>query len=617
MNKTTKILTRSMAAAALIMGWGACTDDYFDVESATEGGNATESLWELIQKNPNLSDFAEVCKAAKFYTNEYKPSTGYTFKDLLDGQTVLTVYAPVNGTFNKDSLLALAENEGYKLQNQFMANHIVRFRHEFVGNSVDSVVALNSKWSVVDNGAQTYRGVHVAEAYNYSARNGVLHTIKEPAKFNYSLYEYLRDPQGYDLFSAYFMTGDTASFNASASIPGDVIEGQTHYMDSVFYNTNRFFYGWYESSWKYSLPGMYANLASEDSSFVMIVPSDAAYTVALDKFKKWMTYASVYPNNTARSAVKDAKDQSAKATFTVENPDSLRDRFAPAYLMRSLVFNTNTQKGGPYVWNIDNFDAKVKAMTGANATDYLVNTVGDTLRCLPYTALKHGENDIISSDYADGRVWTVGQLLNGQTPKVMSNGLAYLVNKLDMDFIRTFKSDVRIEAENYSCIFQGALDDGGESQVCTRPVDSIQAKYGKVSGQYRLMYKKAGSRNEFNYKLGTNILAGKYDIFVVTVPYIVYAGEDEDNEVSYEFYTELNYVDTDGKEQKLKSETFTTKPLQCDTVLIFKDFEFPVAYMHLEDAYPTLYFRVSAKNTKNKLHNNMCIDFIYLKAKED
>ena len=281
--------------------------------------------------------------------------------------------------------------------------------------------------------------------------------------------------------------------------------------------------------------------------------------------------------------------------------------------MRSLVFNVNAQKGGPNVWNLDNFMSKVQSMTGTDEYDYLVNTHSDTLHCLPYKQYMHGDNDIICRDYADGRTWHVKDMFDGQQGKKMSNGLAYVVNNLNFDFIRTFKSDIRIEAEHMP-LYQPKTDDGINAVSVARPNDSIQSKYGKVSEDYLLMYKKSTGRNTFQYALSRNILAGKYDIFVVTVPYVVY---DDEAEYSYEFKVDLNYVDADGKEAKISSETFTTAPDKCDTVLVFSDFKFPVAYLGLEDAYPILSFNVSSKTTAKKNHNNMCIDFIYLKSKED
>ena len=97
-----------LCLAIVSQGFQSCSDtwsDHFDMEGTN--GNAT--LLQLVENNPQLSDFHAVLKATHVYNNNHR--TGVTFADLLGSDQTLTVWAPVNGTFNVDSLLELCQTE--------------------------------------------------------------------------------------------------------------------------------------------------------------------------------------------------------------------------------------------------------------------------------------------------------------------------------------------------------------------------------------------------------------------------------------------------------------------------------------------------------------------------
>ena len=90
-------------AVAGALAIASCTDDWndhYEGVATTIGQSYAGTTMGYLQSQSSLSDFVEVLKA-----------TGYV--DELNDPQVLTVLAPVNGSFNKDSLLnLLATNSG-------------------------------------------------------------------------------------------------------------------------------------------------------------------------------------------------------------------------------------------------------------------------------------------------------------------------------------------------------------------------------------------------------------------------------------------------------------------------------------------------------------------------
>ena len=58
--KVIRFIQAAFMVAAVVAAIPACTDDHFDVRdnAGEEGANATQTIWEQIQANPQLSKFA-------------------------------------------------------------------------------------------------------------------------------------------------------------------------------------------------------------------------------------------------------------------------------------------------------------------------------------------------------------------------------------------------------------------------------------------------------------------------------------------------------------------------------------------------------------------------------
>lgn len=249
-------------------------DSHYGQTADTEYGNA--SLYEIITHDSQLSDFREVLDSARLFANSR--ITPIHYKDLLDGDQFFTVWAPVNGTFNKDSLLQLcATSEGDSLvEHQFLKNHIARFAHSL--KSEKEIVRLfNQKDLPFDNGV--FNGANVTKG-NVSSRNGILHVIDRPSVYFHNIYEALFSIEKYKHVGQYFKGFQVDEFNETASLAMGVVDGKTIYCDSVF------------NSWNV-LMSYYGNLDKEDSTYWMLVPSKEIWDSIYAEAKTYYNFGSI------------------------------------------------------------------------------------------------------------------------------------------------------------------------------------------------------------------------------------------------------------------------------------------------------------------------------------
>ena len=93
---------------ALMVAIPACTDEHFDVQDGNTGdplSNATLTLWQQLESKPELSKFASIVAKTPVFKDETHPIAGYTFKDVLNSNQVLTVFAPTNEAFTDAEML--------------------------------------------------------------------------------------------------------------------------------------------------------------------------------------------------------------------------------------------------------------------------------------------------------------------------------------------------------------------------------------------------------------------------------------------------------------------------------------------------------------------------------
>lgn len=299
METTGKI--RMAAAAALAFAAAACTDTWDEHYDNENSAVPDKSLLQLIEEKDDLGDFLKVLRATHVFNNS-KP-TGVTYADLLGADQTLTVWAPKDGSFNADSLLADCETvSGDSMCGQhFVENHVARY----VTNSTDErpVLMLNGKYLEAARGAMQGVGYEAGRT-DEAARNGVLHVLPDGLPYLYNVYEALTTLPEYSGAGAVFKRYEKLELDENASIQSGIVDGNIVYSDSVMRRTNILF-------------NMFDRINEEDSSFIMLVPDNRVWEKVYAEALSYFNYGSV------------------------NQADSLRNLYANQALIRDLLYNRN------------------------------------------------------------------------------------------------------------------------------------------------------------------------------------------------------------------------------------------------------------------------------------
>jgi hypothetical protein len=335
----------------------------------------------------------------------------------------------------------------------------------------------------------------------------------------------------------------------------------------------------------------------------MIIPTNDAWTGALEKVKPYFVYKTNYKQDVATVTPegKDTLIEGVETKFTEEELDSIVNFRVKNAISRNLVFNINAQHGYDYT----QFGVE-------GACDSLVTASGTTFYN-PYSA----------------------RLFNGAEPIEVSNGYAYIVDKFNYRPSDSWAEDLEIEAES-----------GANLETADRnTIPGRESVSSKVSYEFNeavkdttikyvayVMTPSSSSVHPGATFILRNLLSCKYDIYVLV------AYNNSDNKPN-KFQATLAYDEPTKRNnnKRLKNENeddpdnyntnyFSNKSPYVDengeyrlvdSVLVAKDFEFPVCYKGLTDAYATLTIKGYFKSTeKNKYSREIHIDKIVLKAKE-
>jgi hypothetical protein len=215
------------------------------------------------------------------------------------------VLAPVNNSFNKDSLLnLLATNKGDSMVvRSFMGNHLSYSLTNSIA-SPSEFFLLNTKRATIGNNKAL--DVPLKEA-NIKAKGGILHILQSTLPYRHNLYEAMLNDPRYSLIGAQLSSYEEDEFSPSQSVEGGMVDGEQIYVDSVFIERNRMF-------------DYVGQLAAEDSSYIFVVPTadewQQVWQEAMDHFR----YDS-----------------------TVENGDSLQRFWANYALLSDAIFSRSIQ----------------------------------------------------------------------------------------------------------------------------------------------------------------------------------------------------------------------------------------------------------------------------------
>ena len=631
-----------------------CTDTWSEHYLTEDAYTANESLWEVLEGREDLSNFREIIEKAKFYRDEHHPAftiegedtVYYTFKDILNGNTPVTVWAPANEAMTQEEwnkFAAMSETDGYNLQQQFLGNHIALYRKTMTKSGQETFRLINSKFATINYDDSKLQKSNVVEK-NIGARNGLLHVLESQNEFLFNLYEYIKFSGEVNTFSEYLVKRDTLYFEPSKSIEGLPDEnGNPTYVDSVYVLNNMMFDMNSENptsidandAWMNNLNMFHAQLNTEDSAFVMIVPTDIAWETVTNKLKPYYKYVSTYPrmDKTKIGSTKASTSSIFGARKSYENGkgyetvDSLQDVNINMDIITPLVFNVNLQPNNGTVWTLEKF-----MKGGYRECEYLLTTVGDTIRDV------YEEINGIKT-----LVWSKNSLFEDASvkeQKEMSNGYAIVSDK--WNYPRSYwMRDIDVDASVFKTYDKSAATNTTEFDINNTISKDWIDEYGRCSEQKYLQVsgRSASTNPEIVFALEgskqgyADAMSGKYDVQIVLVPRWYETSQDGERDTTAVVYKNrlictLYYWDESliggsdlkyTKQNKIVSDKIEYNGEKVDTITVLTDVEFPVSYKNLLQAHPVLHItsdKISKDDEKANYNRTFNIDRIILKSKE-
>lgn len=524
--------------AATTLFAASCTDfDDYNEAYTNVSAEGTQTLWQNISSRSELSQFADLLTRAGYDTE-------------LQNSRFYTVWAPVNGTYNYDSLKAVDKT---LLVERFVKNHVADYNYSVSpGIEEQRAYALNGKSFdlLMENGGYTFDGIKL-NVTNVPSSNGILHTMNGYAPYLRNIYEYVFDRKEENgLLASYLEKYETEYLDETKSVAGPIDEfGRQTYSDSVMVTENLLTQvdprGIYDGSFTLN-----ACIDKEDSLYTMLFPTDKAYQDAEEWIKSYYNYPSkieYYPLSTT--------GRGEKVTQSNIDFEALADSLTRWNIARSLVYSHGSwynqwvpEVDGRSPWQNDTICTTTERKL-SNGPEILSHTIGDPIK--------------------------------------LSNGFLREVDTL------AFKS----------------WDAWCGERVLTRPYSSssitevnvTELEFNKEAGEYISRYYELAPTSDkasFYYDLG-GVYSTAYNVYVIFVPAAITKAGIAEHDTVVCFNATINYVNENENnvstnftyidagmdyerptERSIKDDDLITNPVnigKIDTVFV-GSIDFPYSY---------------------------------------
>ena len=539
------------------LGLNSCTDTWD--EHYQQGVMGEGTLWESIKNNQQLSNFARVIEA-----------TGY-HKSLSSSQ-VFTVFAPTNDAFTdadandiinkyQAELAKGLKGEKNAAIKEFVMNHIALYNYSIANESPDTTIRMmNGKYLGLTN--STFSGKPFTST-NTITGNGVLFTLGEKADYIYNLFEYVKSDPDLDSVSNFLYMSDPYQFHkiifdSEASVPGEIIKGQQHYLDSVTTTQNEFLTRWFD-----------ALLDDEDSCYYALMPTNKAWKEQYEKNVPLFQYDK-----------------------QVLGRDSLMWMHPRLAILRGMQFN---KTNNPLLGTTEAIDSIVSPI--AISYSDRRNTYG-SYDIHPYLYYKpYAKPDGIFTD------------IKGQ--KVCSNGVILKTDNWKIKYRDGFNQLIIRDVDVATDSLAGETPDAKPSWIYTS-VQTDNPFYNKLHYHDYQTLIPANLRDMGVLLKIPNVLSNqKYDMYVVTVP--ATAGNTlATDTLPTRFGVTLYWHDLDGKEvskvvsdkdggdisydSSTRKQTFLTDPTKVHEIHI-GTFEFPTCSYGLQEPQVKAFININVRSS--------------------
>ena len=563
-----------MMVAGCMLAATSCSDfsDYNAIEASAEP-SADKTLWENIKANANLSDFAEVLE-----------KVGYD--KVLNASHTYTVWAPVNGSFDKDSLFSLSES---KIIKEFVKNMVANYSHQETDLNDTTVFMLNEKllkFHGKNTSSMTFDGQSLvanaeSTAYNYPSINGILYTVSNPSTFRSNGYEVISDVKDkagkfYDMIMKYH----TETLDEKNSVKGEIVNGLQVYDDSVLIVSNTYTEG-----------SLRSKIACEDSLYTVLIPNDEAWTDAYDRIKKYYNYIPEVNYQDLTDEKLSGKKGGSNSTGTC---------FMEKKLGQDSIKLTSKPADSEFSDN------------AAYWTDSI------SKRLLTNNFIYSETNTKYNSKFANGQKFTEADSIYSTTrnlltnlpeldkatveTKVLSNGHARIIDKFPFKSWETYAPEIRTRNVGRYVTASGS----NVSRVTVLNPSKDICTFDKANEEnlnYVRVNVPEGSAfaPEMDFAL-SNVLSTTYDIYAVVVPgWIENQGDSTYVRKPYTLRFDINYTNEKNEEvrgrfngeelvtvaaQVIKVPAFICGAEKVDTIKLGR-VTFPICYAGTE-AYPNI-----------------------------
>lgn len=555
-----------LLGAAVLLGFTACTDDHFDIQPSTVSGSNT--IWQNVEANADLDSVAMILRRCKVMKSQTDKSAKQTYAELLATSQQLTAWLPKNGTFNAKQYLdeldsaavlrAKDEMAGtraeYDVANRFARNHIARFNYE--SNMGEQRIALmNSKIVNYNAGEGTFNGVKLDAANaNILSSNGMLHVLDGESQFAYNIFERLQVDSRFAKIYGDIDKYNVYTFSSSSSTQGSMNHnGSMEYVDSVWTRTNSLMTGaWLDK------------LTDEDSLYVSVIPTDAAYEAARQKVHGLFKYAKSY--NYAWDASK--RDWTNKGTNALKfNTDSLTTYNVTSRILSASSFSVGYNSEGP--------------VTTSNPQAFLnhvltADSLNSNARLVIYNKDKGNVNPIFDGQTADDAIKA-------------SNGYIFAVDNYNYDPSYSFIQKMNINGHNTSQVTGSTSEQAqyvtlnNENQNAEVNVDALG-----VDNFYYYFPVSGNSQLNIDFKLN-NVLSTKYKISIVLLPNRVninnIRAEEDGTIIEEKPVFDVLIRDDKGSVIGKAVKNVSVDQDKVEKKVLWEAFEFPYAYFGLPSGY--------------------------------
>lgn len=555
-----------LLGAAVLLGFTACTDDHFDIQPSTVSGSNT--IWQNIEANADLDSVAMILRRCKVMKSQTDKSAKQTYAELLATSQQLTAWLPKNGTFNAKQYLdeldsaavlrAKDEMAGtraeYDVANRFARNHIARFNYE--SNMGEQRIALmNSKIVNYNAGEGTFNGVKLDAANaNILSSNGMLHVLDGESQFAYNIFERLQVDSRFAKIYGDIDKYNVYTFSASSSTQGSMNHnGSMEYVDSVWSRTNSLI-----------SDARLTYLTDEDSLFVSVIPTDAAYEAARQKLHGLFKYAKSY--NYAWDASK--RDWTNKGTNALKfNTDSLTTYNVTDRILSASSFSVGYNSEGPVTTS--NPQAFLNHVLTA---DSLNTNVGLVI----YNKDKGNVNPIFDGQTADDAIKA-------------SNGYIFAVDNYNYDPSYSFIQKININGRNTAQVTGSTSEQAqyvtldNENQNAEVNVDALG-----VDNFYYYFPVSGNSQLNIDFKLN-RVISTKYKISIVLLPNRVNINnirtEEDGTVIEEKPVFDVQIRDDKGSVIGKAVKNVSVDQDKVEKKVLWEAFEFPYAYYGLPSGY--------------------------------